>query len=103
MVEKSFVRVSLRNATLAALLVASIPSLVVAASDDVANPESKKQNRSKFEYNNGSPEEKRPYRRPNLDADPMNLRYEELRERFNELEDRVERLERQDRSSKRGQ
>jgi TolA-binding protein len=103
MVGKSFVRASLRNAILAALLVVSISSLVVAASDDVATPETKKQNRSKFEYNNGSAEEKRPYRRPNIDADPMNLRYEELRERFNELEDRVERLERQDRSSKMGQ
>lgn len=49
--------------------------------------------RSAFEYNDGSPVEKRPYRQPRLDVDPTDLTVEELKERLNHLEDRIERLE----------
>lgn len=58
-----------------------------------ANHEDEKRNRSRFEYHDGRAEEKRPYRRPDLDADPTNLKLEEMRERINRLEERLELLE----------
>ena len=103
MAEKSFVRNWLRNATLAAVLSTGMPSLVVAAPDAAAAPEQQKRNRSKFEYHDGSAEEKRPYRRPNPDVDPTNLRYEELIARINALEERLEALDYKSKFSKRVQ
>jgi hypothetical protein len=103
MAEKSFVRILLRNATFAAVLSTGMPSLVVAAPDAATAPEQQKRNRSKFEYHDGSAEERRPYRRPNPDVDPMNLRYEELIVRINALEERLEALEYQSKFSKRVQ
>jgi TolA-binding protein len=63
------------------------------AAADTAQLEIQKKNRSKFEYHDGSAEERRPYRRPDPDLDPTNLRVEEMRERINALEERIERLE----------
>lgn len=103
MAAKSFVKAALTNATLAAALVTAMPILVVAAPDDAATPEIQNRKRSKFQYHDGSAEEKRPYRRPDLDVDPTNLRYEELIARYNALEERVEALEQQLRHSKRSQ
>lgn len=56
-------------------------------------PEVQKKSRSGFEYHDGRAEERRPYRRPQLDVDPTNLTVEELRERVIVLEERIERLE----------
>lgn len=64
------------------------------------NGEEGRQNRSRFEYHDGRAEEKRPYRRPDLDTDPTNLKMEELRERINALEERLELLERNSNNSK---
>lgn len=72
------------------------------AAADPAQLDLQKKNRSKFEYHDGSAEEKRPYRRPDLDLDPTNLRVEELRERINVLEERLERLEQRSNSAGRG-
>ena len=52
-----------------------------------------KQQRSNFQYNDGQPPEKRPYRKPKLDVDPTDLSSEEMRARLNYLEERIERLE----------
>ncbi|GAA0241652.1 hypothetical protein GCM10008965_07240 [Methylorubrum aminovorans] len=57
------------------------------------NSENEKKNRSRFEYHDGHAEERRPYRRPDPDTDPTNLRFEELRERINRFEERLEFLE----------
>jgi hypothetical protein len=103
MAAQSFVKTLLRNATLAAVLATAMPTLVAAAPNAAVNPELQKKNRSKFEYHDGSAEEKRPYRRHSLDVDPTNLRYEELIARLNALEERVEQLEHHSRFSKRGQ
>ncbi|MGF3024110.1 hypothetical protein ACQVP2_14945 [Methylobacterium aquaticum] len=103
MAEKSFVKRWLRNATLVAVLTTGIPGLVCAAPDDATAPEAQKKSRSKFEYHDGRAEEKRPYRRPNPDVDPTNLRYEELIARINALEERIEALEYQSKISKRVQ
>lgn len=84
---------SLRNTTLRSLLRVG---LVIAAQQAAADPtasEHQRKNRSSFEYNDGRADERRPYRRPDLDVDPTNLKLEELRERTNALEERVERLE----------
>lgn len=54
----------------------------------------KKDNRSKFQYHDGKPEEKRQYVLPKIDADPTNLAVEEMRARIVHLEDRLEVLER---------
>lgn len=72
------------------------------AAAETTQLELQKKNRSKFEYHDGSAEEKRPYRRPDLDLDPTNLRVEELRERINVLEERLERLEQRSNSAVRG-
>lgn len=103
MAVKHSVKGSLTFVILATLVLIVSPSLVVASADDAATSEVQKKNRSKFEYHDGSAAEKRPYRRPNLDIDPTNLRLEELTARINALEERVETLEYQSRSSKRVQ
>ncbi|BCM87629.1 hypothetical protein [Methylobacterium indicum] len=100
MAAKSFLNALLTNATLAAVLVTAMPGLAAAAPDGAATSEPQNRKRSKFQYHDGSAEEKRPYRRPNLDIDPTNLRIEELLARINELEERVETLEHQSRFSK---
>jgi hypothetical protein len=98
---KNFVKALLTNATMTVVLATAMPTLVVAASDDAATFGLQNRNRSKFQYHDGSAEEKRPYRRPDLDVDPTSLKYEELIARCNALEERVEALEQQLRPSKR--
>lgn len=103
MAAKSFVKAALRNATMVVVFATATPALVMAAPDDATAPEIQNKNRSNFQYHNGSADEKRPYRRPNLDIDPTNLRIEELIERQNALEERIEALERLPQFSRRGQ
>jgi uncharacterized small protein (DUF1192 family) len=92
----------LTRATCAVLLAITALCAPHHAAADSAQLELQKKNRSKFEYHDGSAEEKRPYRRPDLDLDPTNLRVEELRERINVLEERLERLEQRSNSVGRG-
>ena len=88
------IKVALTLATMA-IHIAVISSMAAgAALANPANHEDERRNRSRFEYHDGRPEEKRPYRRPDLDADPTNLKLEEMRERINRLEERLELLER---------
>ena len=95
-----WVRSGSRNTTLAILLSVGFVCAVQHAAADPALPEGQKKSRSRFEYHDGSAEEKRLYRRPDLDMDPTNLKLEELRERINTLEERLERLEYQSNGSK---
>ncbi|MCF4130135.1 hypothetical protein [Methylobacterium sp. SyP6R] len=103
MAAKNFVKSALRIATLAVVLVSAMPSLVVAASDDAEKLDLQNKNRSNFQYHDGRAEERRPYRRPSIDADPRDLKIEELTERLNGLEERIEKLERQSINPKRVQ
>ena len=56
--------------------------------------QSRKENRSKFQYHDGKPEEKRQYVLPKVDVDPTNLTVEEMKARITHLEDLLEVIER---------
>lgn len=96
------VNIGLRNATWALLLTVASFLAVQQAAADPGVSEQQKKSRSNFEYHDGRAEERRLYRRPDLDVDPTNLKLEELRERINALEERLERLEYQQNGFKRG-
>ncbi|NGM37284.1 MULTISPECIES: hypothetical protein [Methylobacterium] len=83
----------LASTTVALLLELGLLFAPQQAASQPAAPEHQKKSRSKFEYHDGRADERRPYRHPDLDIDPTNLKMEELRERLNALEERLERLE----------
>ncbi|MFJ7440827.1 hypothetical protein ACIQW5_24605 [Methylorubrum thiocyanatum] len=87
------IKVALTVAVVAVQLAGAALVVAGTAHAGPTNSENEKKNRSRFEYHDGHAEERRPYRRPDPDTDPTNLRFEELRERINRLEERLEFLE----------